>query len=373
MIRPPPSRSSRKSLCYVAWLAYCFAGVALAASAQSDSMDTFGGDPAKNSFLWIPPDTDDWTRHFHIGGVVGLNISANFSMNGQFNISGNNPAAGNYDNGYVHPGNFTIGNTTYTPAWGYNNASQYNPTGGKNGTGSLDMTSTTSYTTSSSSQQDGGPFPGFDMVYGDNLWYWKHARVGWELGFSLLPVTIKDSSPMSATVNQTTYTFATGGIVVPQAPFHGNAGGMGPTIPDTPESTSNQTLYKQTITGTHQLDVMVYALRLGPSFYWDLNEYLGMSLGAGPAVGLVSGNYKFNEIVSAGISSPNHGEFNSTEVTFGGYVNGTLMYHVINDADFYLSAQYMPMGSTTFSDAGREGKLNLGGQIYVSLGINWPF
>jgi len=33
----------------------------------------------------------------------------------------------------------------------------------------------------------------------------------------------------------------------------------------------------------------------------------------------------------------------------------------------------MPMGSTTFSDAGREGKLNLGGQIYVSLGINWPF
>ena len=158
MILPPPSRSSRKPSCHAAWLACCFAGVALAASAQSDSMDTFGGDPDKYSFLWIPPDSGDWTRHFHIGAIVGLNISANFTTSGLFNINGNNAAAGNYDDGYVHPGNFTFGNTTYTPAWGYNNPNQYNPTGGKNGTGSLDMTSTTSYTTSNSSQQDGRPF-----------------------------------------------------------------------------------------------------------------------------------------------------------------------------------------------------------------------
>ena len=366
MILPPPSRSSRKPSCHAAWLACCFAGVALASSAQSDSMDTFGGDPDKYSFLWIPSDSGDWTRHFHIGAVVGLNISANFSMNGPFTISGNNPAAGNYDDGYVHPGNNAFGQTS---SWGYNSANQYNAADG-----TLAMHSATSFSAAGSSKEDGGPFPGFDMVYGDNLWYWKHARVGWELGFSLLPVTIKDSSPVSATVNQTTYTFGTGGIVLPQAPYQGGFGGQAPTIPDTPESTSTQTLGNGTVTGTQQLDVMIYALRLGPSFYWDLNEYLGLSLGAGPAVGLVSGNYKYNEIVSAGgISSPNHGEFNSTQVTFGGYVNGTLMYHVINDADFYLSAQYMPMGSTTFSDGGRDGKLNLGGQIYLSLGINWPF
>ena len=27
---------------------------------------------------------DDWTRHFRIGAMVGLNISANFSMKGTF-------------------------------------------------------------------------------------------------------------------------------------------------------------------------------------------------------------------------------------------------------------------------------------------------
>jgi hypothetical protein len=372
MILPQSFCLVTKSSCRAGWLASCLVGMALAASAQSDSTDTFGGDPSKNSFLWIPSDADDWTRHFHIGGVVGLNISANFSMNGTFDISGNNPAVGNYDDGYVHPGNNAFGQTG---SWGYNSTGQYDPNApGRDGPGALAMHSVTSFTTAGSSKDDGGPFPGFDMAYGDNLWYWKHARVGWELGFSLLPVTIKDSSPMSASVNQTTYTFGTGGIVVPQAPYQGNSGGMGPTISDTPESTSTQPDLSGTVTGTQQLDLMVYALRLGPSLYWDLNDYLGFSFSAGPAVGLVSGNYKFNEIVTAGGNSArNSGEFSATQVTYGGYANGMLLYHVINDADFYLSAQYMPMGSTTFSDAGREGKLNLGGQVYVSLGINWPF
>jgi len=369
MIPPPPSRLIRHSSCRAGLLAGWLAGAALAASAQSDSMDMFSGDPDKSGFLWIPSDTVDWTRHFHIGAVVGMNISADFSMKGTFDIAGNAAAAGNYSDGYVHPGNNAFGQTG---SWGYNNASQYNPTGGSDGMGSLAMHSVTSFTAGGSSHEDGGPFPGFDMAYGDNLWYWKHARVGWELGFSLLPVTIKNNVSTAATVNQSTYTFDTGGIVLPQAPYQGGFGGQGPTISDNPAIT--QSVSSGTVAGSQELDVMVYALRLGPSFYWDLDEYLGFAFGAGPAVGLVSGNYKFNETVSAGgISSPNHGEFSSTKLTYGGYVNGTLLYHVINDADFYLSAQYMPMGSTTFNDGGREGKLNLGGQVYISLGISWPF
>ena len=358
------------------WLVCCLMGVALVASAQSDSPDTFGGDPTKNSFLWIPADTDDWTRHFHIGGIVGLNVSANFSMNGKFDI---NHADGIYDDGYVREDQ--TGNAGgYTSFWGYNNASQYNAAAG-----TLDMHRITSFTSTGhgSSQQDGGPFPGFDMAYGDNLWYWKHARVGWELGFSLLPVTIKDSNPMSVSASQMTYTYHVGnslGVPLPQAPYQGNSSGLGSIIPDTHDPPSTESDLKGTVTGTQELDLEVYTLRLGPSFYWDVNDYLGFSFGAGPAVGLVSGNYKFNQIVSvpatatsAGISTHDSGEFSSTQVTYGGYVNGMLLYHVINDADFYLSAQYMPMGSTTFSDSGREGKLNLGGQVYVSLGINWPF
>ena len=171
----------------------------------------------------IPSNTDDWTRHFRIGALVGMNISANFSRSGTFNISGNNPASGIFDDGYVRTDNTgnAFGQTGY---WGYNNASQLNGT-------ALTMHAATSFSATGSAKENGGAFPGFDMAYGDNLWYWKHARVGWELGFGLLPINITDNSTLPASVNQLTYTFNTGGIVVPTAPYQGGFNRYGePTI-----------------------------------------------------------------------------------------------------------------------------------------------
>jgi len=70
--------------------------------------------------------------------------------------------------------------------------------------------------TSGGSAEDGGSaFVGFDMAYGGNLWDWGHTRIGWELGFGLLPINITDNKPMSVTVTQNTYSFDTGGISMP--------------------------------------------------------------------------------------------------------------------------------------------------------------
>jgi hypothetical protein len=362
-------------------LACGFTGLAMCASAQLDlwssgtasSTDSFGGDPDSYKFIRIPPDTGDWTRHFRIGAMVGLNISASFSESGTFGVSGSDPANGIYDNGYVRTD--SSGNAFgQTSNWGYNSSSQYNPA-----TQTLTMQATSQYSTSGSSKDDGGAFPGFDMAYGDNLWYWKHARVGWELGFGLLPITIKDNSSLAATVNGSVYTFDTSNpnnAPIPAAPYQGgfNRQNGDWTIPSSPATTTPLQPANGMVTGTRQLDEMLYTLRLGPSFYWDLTDDFGMSLGAGPAVGIVNGNYKYNEtITSGGISARNSGEFGTTGVIYGGYVNGTLMYHVLDNADFYLSAQYMPLGNASFSSAGRQAELNLGGQVYVSFGINWPF
>ncbi len=133
------------------------------------------------------------------------------------------------------------------------------------------------------------------------------------------------------------------------------------------------------VTGTRQLDEMLYTFRLGPSFYWDLSDDFGMSLGAGPAVGIVSGNYKYNETItyndptSGNVSAHNSGSFGTTDVIYGGYVNGTVFYHVLDSADIYLGAQYMPLGNASFSSGGRQAELKLGGQINISIGVNWPF
>ena len=349
-------------------LGWCLlAGLAGFAPAVRAQPDTFGGNPDSYAFIPIPSDTDDWTRHFRIGALVGVNISANFSRNGTFGISGNNPAQGIYADGYVRTDNTgnAGGQTAY---WGYNNSSQLNGT-------ALTMSAANSFTTSDSSKEQGGIFPGFDMAYGDNLWYWKHARVGWELGFGLLPIDITDNQSAPATVNQSTYTFNTGGIIVPGAPYQGlpNGGPYEPTI-STNFASSTLAPSNGTVTGTQSMDVWLYTLRFGPTFYWDLSDKVGITLGAGPAVGVVSGDYKYNETITANnISAHNSGKIGGTDFVYGGYVNAMVMYHVVDNGDIYAGIQFMPMTDATISGDGRMGRLNLGGQVHFSVGVNWPF
>jgi hypothetical protein len=369
----------------------------LAAQTQSP-----GQNPNSNAPVVIPPDTllqpqpgvqtqpssdiwdrwgiqkvsenDDWTRHFRIGAMVGLNISANFNVKNPIAFSGKGAAQGNYDDGYVHPS----GNGPYTSDWGYNDSSQYNSTLHR-----LLMHEATSFATTSgaSSESSDSAFVGFDMAYGGNLWDWGRARIGWDLGFGLLPISIKDNLSLKGNVNRNVYAFDTSGIdsVIPFPPagYRGGPGGS-LSIPSAPVSTPGIPTTDQVagdITGSRTLDVMLYTVRLGPSVYWDLNQYLGLSAGAGPAVGIVSGNLQYNETITTSTTSTRAtGQVDATDLVYGGYVNATLMYHIPEEnGDLYLGVQYMSLGNATISGGGREGQLKLGGQVYITAGINWTF
>ena len=349
---------------YAGCLSACAAAWALPAYAQfADYSDV---DTGTNGLVRIPKDTDDWTRHFRLGAVVGMNISAKFGMSGSFGISGNNPAAGIFSDGYIEKD--STGGSTATANWGYDNASQLSGN-------TLTMHANTGFSGNDSSESDGGYFPGLDMAYGDNLWYWKHARIGWELGFNWLPLDLSSGSSFVGKVTSGTYTFSTGGITVPQAPYQGSADGYGPLIPYPANFNAITNATSQgSVTGTHSLDVSLYGLRLGPSFYWDVSRRFGLSLGAGPAVGLVNGDYKYNEYITLNaVTTNNSGEISGTELIYGGYVNASLMYHLQNNGDIYISAQYQPMTDATISGGGRQGTLDLSGQLYFSIGLNWPF
>lgn len=375
---------------FSAWRLFCcFAGFALVVSAQSQSP---GQNLDPDAPVVITPDAqaqsqpqsgdqpqlsqdlrdrwriqkvsndDDWTRHFRIGAMVGFNISANFSTKGEFTISGNNAANGIYDDGYVRVDD--TGNAIgYTSFWGFNNASQLNGS-------ALTMHRTTSYTTSGSGDES-GVFPGFETAYGGNLWAWGKARIGWEFGFGLLPIDITDKSTMSASVKQSTYTFNTGGVTWPDAPlpYQGPYNSAGNPSIRTNFTASNGTS-TESIVGSHTLDVMLYTFRLGPTLYWDLSEDLGLMVGGGPAVGIMSGNLKYNETIG---TISNKGQVDGTDVVYGGYVNAVLTYHVEKNGDLYLGVQYMSLGDATISGGGREGRLNLDGQVYITAGINWSF
>jgi hypothetical protein len=161
---------------------------------------------------------------------------------------------------------------------------------------------------------------------------------------------------------------------MPTAPYHGGPSGIGPTIPVSRTQLPDETLGAQ-VTGSRTLDVNLYLVRLGPTIFWDVNRYVGLEGGIGPALGIVSGNLKFNETIMAdnGGTTFNKGQVGATELTFGGYVNSMVTFHTVKNADLYLGVQFIPMNSTTVSGQGRSARLNLGGQLYLSAGINWPF
>lgn len=317
----------------------------------------------------------DWARNFRVGVLAGFNIKADFRTSGTFALNGSNPGAvgvpgqnHTYDDGYVRVDEF--GNASgYTAYWGYQNASQYDPA-----SRTLTMHATSDYTLSGgrTTADADAPQIGLDLAYGGEIHRWNRTRIGWEFGFGWLPIEIKDDSPLDAMLTQTAHSYdVPPGVVPPTAPYNGGFSGSGqPLIFDVAHTAGSGTT-NGTVTGARTLDVSLFAFRLGPSFFWDVSPQFGFALGAGPAMGLVTGTYRFNE--TPGGSARNRGSVDSTEIVFGGYVNAMLTYHAVKNGDFYISAQYMPLGDATFDGPGRSARLDLSGAVYVAAGVNWPF
>jgi hypothetical protein len=313
----------------------------------------------------------DWDRNFRVGVLVGFNVKSSFRISGDaLNVSGK---PGIYNDGYVIPDpNNLDPNNDYTSNWGYNSDSQYNAAAK-----TLTLHKTTKFTPNSGSQttKNDGPFLGFDMEYGGYPWRWERLRLGWTFGFGLLPIESKDNRTIQGKATVAAYDFETGThVLFPPGGYQGSANG-GPAIHSTePENPTSEETPDAEIKGSRSLDVMLYSFRLGPTLFFDLNDKIGLSIGAGPAVGFVSGDYKYDETITIGTeTASNKGGFSATDFLFGGYVNATVTYHATLNGDFYLSAQYMPLGSSTFSKGGREAKLDLSGAMCLSAGINWPF
>jgi hypothetical protein len=319
-------------------------------------------------------DNDDWFQHLRVGVPVLVNVKARFSVNGQFNLNSQAGPTGVtganhiFNDGYVKVDD-TGDAAGQTGFWGYQNASQYNPVAQ-----TLTMHSDTAYSASGSADKDAQPFAGFEIAYGTDLFRLGPTRIGWELGGSLMPIHITDDQPLAATVNQSAYTFNTGAIIVPTAPYNGGPSGVGePTIFDTATAAGSATV-PGTVTGTRRLELMLYTLRLGPTFDWNFATNTSLQIGAGPAVGIVTGDYKFDETITTAVgSTQNSGSLGTTKTVFGGYVNASIAYRFVEDGEVYAGAQFMPLGNVNMNFPGRQATLDLRQAVQFSAGINWPF
>ncbi len=318
----------------------------------------------------------DWTRHFRLGAVVGLNLQASFKMSGEFQVSGGDLAGPPgvpgvdhlYDDGYVRVDN--TGNAQgYTSFWGYQDPEQYNA-----GDHTLTLRSSSSFNLTSSARPDSDAYVGLDVVYGGRLTKSGDALVNWELGFMWMPIFVKDTTELSTTFEQTVHVFDTGDIMMPDAPYHGGPSGIGPTIRDVASLGPPETRLG-TITGSRKLDVTLYNFRLGPSMHWEVNRWFAFSVGGGAALGLAACKYSYDERirVSNGGEASNRGSFNRTELVYGAYVDVTLLFHTVENADIFIGAQFMTLNNVGAGGEGRQASLDLGAGAYLSAGINWPF
>jgi hypothetical protein len=353
---------------------WCLVGLGLATSAQQPPPED---PPPQHVWIETPPEAmNDWPRHFRLGALVGINIKAEFKMSGNFTVSGSQPGAPGqpgvdhiYDDGYVRvdqTGN-AQGRTSY---WGYNNyAKQYDSVAQ-----TLTFHSANSFEASGSAKSDDSPYLGADLAYGGTFWRWGPTQIGWEFGFGFMPIKIKDNQSVEADINRTVHSFSTGGILLPTAPYNGGPSGIGPTIPDLASALPDDGT-SGTITGSRTLDVSLYVARLGPLLHWELHPRWAMSFSAGPAIGYVDGDLRFDETIVSldGGNANNSGRNGGSDFVYGGYVGATLMFHVEEHGDIYVGVQYMPLSSASVSGGGREARLDMSGGVYFSAGVNWPF
>ena len=309
----------------------------------------------------------DWQWHVRAGALIGLNIKANFSSSGVFNLSENLPP-GNYDDGYVRTdqtGN-AGGLTSY---WGYQNASQVD-----SANHTLLMHQSTTFPITTSGSGNDSPYVGGELAGGGNFWRHDQWRAGWEVGLGALPISIRNEQTQPVNVTRNTFAFDTGSIVVPTAPYNGGPSGIGPLITATGVLTGSQ-LQAGTFTGTQTLDATLVSVKLGPTIFWDACRYFGLQASLGPAIGIVPGSLKFDDTVQLpdGTAPHNSGKVSSTKTSFGGYVNAIGTFHVMKNADIYIGAQYLPLGNVNFGGNGRNADLKLTGQVNFMAGINWPF
>ena len=111
-------------------------------------------------------DAADWTKHFRVGMQVTLNIEAEFSGGGLFDIP---VRPGRYADGYVLAD--STGDPAVTTNWGYDRDDQFDPT-----TRLMTFSRPEAFSGEiGDSTKDDSPYLGLELAYGMSITRWGDA------------------------------------------------------------------------------------------------------------------------------------------------------------------------------------------------------
>jgi hypothetical protein len=333
---------------------------------------------AKTSMVTPDPTASRWRLGLGYAPLVGLKTE--FSGLGNFSPAfPTQPLGGgvdyNYDDGFVRvDSSDNLGGETWN--WGYENASQYDPSG----LGSIDYTLTRSLA-DGSAEEDGGGEMGVQL----SAYYSmgavtlpaleKHgATWGFRGGFNYNHVDMDSRSTVSASTTTVTDRFNLGGTIAPTAPYSGSFNGPGPLIGDAPSRTFGSGA-SALVSGSRELDVHLSVFSVGSYLEFPVRPNFSLMLEGGLSAGIASGSYDFLSKTSiSGLgTSTSSGSDSQTSVLPGFYLGLEAIYQLNKNWGIQAGGRYQYMDELELESNGSSATLSFDSAFILSIGTVYSF
>lgn len=309
-----------------------------------------------------------WAKHFRVGMQITLNIEADIASGGFFNFESR---PGEYEDGYVRAD--ATRDPDQTTNFSFESDNQVDTDAR-----TLTFHRADSFEAEfSETSRDDSPYVGLELAYGTAITRWGNALIGWEAGYSFLPISIKDRRNLSGIVERGSYVYSyPDTVTLPTAPYTGPTTGAGGVVIDRDFTRGESEFLPGVARGSRGLDVSLHTLRLGPTIHFELARRWAVQGGVGPMVGYVTGDYNFDEELRLqGETTPRRaeGSFGGDDFVYGGYAQALLLFHFEQHGDIYAGIQLMSLSGSEWEEGNRRAKLDMGATLSFLVGVNWPF
>ncbi|HWN93393.1 MAG TPA: hypothetical protein VNT99_00030 [Methylomirabilota bacterium] len=315
-------------------------------------------------------------NRFGMSYKMSFNITAEFRNVGNIGTPGagrgRGPATGGgidrfYDDGYnrVDSSGNRDGLTWF---WGYENAGQI--------VGDTLAMHSTSVAPISSKTIDGDPQSGLELTYGRELGRLEKHNAGWGLEAALgwTYIDIADDRPLAGGVRTITDTYDLGGVIPPPAPYNGTFQGPGPLIDDAPARAIVSSARGAVVTGERHFEADLFAFRLGPYIDCPIDENWMFSISAGPAVGIVDGEFRFRQTVKTDTGRRfQSGSGSETDIVFGGYLSGTIHWAINEQWGLFIGGHYTALTSYEVKAGEQKAEIRFARVASATFGVTFSF
>jgi hypothetical protein len=203
---------------------------------------------------------------------------------------------------------------------------------------------------------------------GSKEWSW-----GAELGYSLTPFKVSNTSSVSGTMSYLAASHGLGGIVPPVAPYQGTFDGPGPLIDLNPAtSTAISSAATSAFDGTLKSDL--HLMKIGVWIEAPLTETISAALSLGYSSVLADTTFDFREAI--GIANPGVPALGLTDASIGAtewqggfYAELRATWQFSKYVGAYVAGDYLHNSGFSFSGAGREVSLDFDSTFSASLGL----